>query len=326
MAALLGRSKGNHRPVNRFFYSRGKNPHHPFVPFLAIQAQARRQVVRIQPGHLLHGRIAHAVLDGATLPVDGVQVLGHLSRFGIGFRQQTSDALGHVGEPPRCIQPWPHGEAHVRRQYPAGIAPGHLQQRADPRAALAGTNPPQALLHQHPVGIVQHHHIGHRAQRHQVQQIGNRRAGGNALLAQRPLQVHQQIKRHPDPGQVDGGEILTTGQARVHQRIRFRQGIAGQMVVGNQHPHTLGTRSGHPIHTGNTVIHGDDQVRVIQLFGQIDDGRRQAIAVFKAVWHQEIRARVAQPLQAPHHQRGGRGTVRVVVTHNADAPVVCSPL
>ena len=226
-ARLLGRCKGNYRAVNGFLYPRGKNPHHSFMPFVPIETQPRRQIVCIQPVHLFHGRIAHALLNGTALPVNGIQLLGHLHGFGIALRKQAGDAMGHIRKPARGVQTRPCGKAHIRGQHPARITAGHLQQCTNPRAALARPNPPQPLLHQHPVGIIQHHHIGHRPQRHQVQQIGYWLHRLEALLAKHPLQIHQQIKRHPHTGQIGRGEILAARQARVHQRVGIREGVAG---------------------------------------------------------------------------------------------------
>ena len=98
------------------------------------------------------------------------------------------------------------------------------------------------------------------------------------------------------------------------------------MVIGDQHLDTPGPGGGDTVHAGDTVIHGDDQVRPVLLLGQLDNGRRQSVPIFEAVRHQEIRAREAQQLKASHHQGGGGGTIRVVVADNTDTPVVGSPL
>ncbi len=98
------------------------------------------------------------------------------------------------------------------------------------------------------------------------------------------------------------------------------------MVVGDQHAHAGGPGGGHAVDAGDAIIHGDDQVRGQGLPGQLDDRRRQAVAVLEAVGHQVIRAPEAQAGQPAHHQRGGGGAVGVVVAHHADAPVLFAGL
>ena len=181
-ALLAGRGEGDHRPVHRLLDPRGEDAHHPFVPVRPVQAQRGGQLALAQPRHFQHGGVAHALLDAAPLPVDGVQLFGEAARLFLAVRQQAFDAVAHVGEAAGGVEARPGGEAQVRRHYFGRVAAGHAQQGAQAGAALAGADAAQALLHQDAVGVVQDHHVGHGAQGHQVQQVEHRAFDAQAAL------------------------------------------------------------------------------------------------------------------------------------------------
>ena len=81
---------------------------------------------------------------------------------------------------------------------------------------------------------------------------------------------------------------------------------------------------GHAFETGNAVVHGQQHVGAL-LQGQVDDGRREAVAVHGAIGHDvEQRARHgAEQAQAAQRNGTSGGAVAVVVGDDAEA-LLCS--
>ena len=81
------------------------------------------------------------------------------------------------------------------------------------------------------------------------------------------------------------------------------QFVGRQVVVGDQGGDAELRWRGHAVDAGDAVIDGDDQVG-LALCGEIDDLRRQAVAVVKAVGHQivDLRRRIARSARMPTAQ------------------------
>ena len=90
------------------------------------------------------------------------------------------------------------------------------------------------------------------------------------------------------------------------------------MVVGHHHFDAAPVGFGHAVDAGDAVVDGDDDVRFLFPCGQFDDLRRQAVAVFKAIGHDEIDA-CAHGAQAAQRHGAGGGAVAIVVGHNDHA-------
>ena len=128
-------------------------------------------------------------------------------------------------------------------------------------------------------------------------------------------QGHQHIEHHPHPGQILGGKFAA-GLIGVDDQ-RLRQGIARQVMVGNQYFNAQLTRPLYPGHAGNAVVHGNNDVR-LALRCQLDNFRRQAIAVLKAVGDDEVHL-AAQHGQALYRNRAGGCAIGIVIGHHQHA-------
>jgi hypothetical protein len=119
----------------------------------------------------------HALLDFTSLLVELGQLPGqaHRSRRVVG--QQTRDPDAHVGQSPRRVQPRPHHETQVSSRQLIEFASAGLQQSPNSGHAPAGAYATQALRHQHPVVVVQRHHIGDSSQSNQIEQISGAKTG-----------------------------------------------------------------------------------------------------------------------------------------------------
>ncbi|MNH16786.1 hypothetical protein D3C79_764350 [compost metagenome] len=169
------------------------------------------------------------------------------------------------------------------------------------------------------VGI-QRHHVGHAAQGHQIEQLADVRLRCIVVVAQAAqprAQGHQYIKDHPDPGQRLAGK-LAARLVGIDDGIGCRQFMTWQVVIGDQHlqPGSLGC--GHTLYAGNTVVHGNQQLR-LAFQGNLNDFRGQAITVFETIGHQVIDMRRPQQTQPQHpHSAGGRA-IGIEVANDQDA-------
>ncbi len=84
--------------------------------------------------------------------------------------QQAADAERHVGEASGGVEARSGDEAQVEGRGPPRIAPGDREQRGDARLRAAGAQAREALLDEDAVGLVEAHDVGHRAERHQVEE------------------------------------------------------------------------------------------------------------------------------------------------------------
>ena len=85
----------------------------------------------------------------------------------------------------------------------------------------------------------------------------------------------------------------------IDQRIRRRQGLPWQMVIGNQHLHAQRLGGQHAVVAGYAVIHGNQQIGPL-LRGDGNNFRGQAVPVNEAVRHHIAHLRCAQRSQGPH--------------------------
>ena len=164
--------------------------------------------------------------------------------------------------------------------------------------------------------MIERHHIGHRAQRHQIEQAAQIRLGQaackTAARAQIGAQSHQHIKNHPHAGQIfalkaAAGLVGVDNDAVGH-------GVGGQVVVGDDHLQPQGLRPRHAGEAGNAVVHREQNLRAARRshVGQLG---REAVAVLEAVGHQKIHRR-AHALQAFHAHGAGGGAIGIVIGHN----------
>jgi hypothetical protein len=95
----------------------------------------------------------------------------------------------------------------------------------------------QPLVHQNTVVLVEPHDVGDGAERDEVEQGGEVRAGSPAehgARAQLGAQPEHKVEHHPDAGQA----LTRESAARligVDDATGPRQLVAGEMVIGDQH-------------------------------------------------------------------------------------------
>ena len=272
----------------------------------------------------------------AALAVDRAELLGIAIRLLHVVTEQALHANAHVFQSPGGVQARADGKTQVTGAQRRHAALCGVDQGVDTGAGAATADALQTGGDQHAIVEIQRHQIGHRTQRHQVEQRRQIRAGaalptatGNnrglisvirtvAGVQPRP-QRQQQIKHHADAGQRLAGKCIAA-QIGVHQRIHRWQLRARQMMVGDDHADTQRPGHGHPGHAGHAVVDSDDQLRHWLQRGHQRGG--QAVAMNEPVGHgigHVFRAEHAQPA----HGDGGAGrSVAIVITGNHDGPIL----
>ena len=175
------------------------------------------------------------------------------------------------------------------------------------------------MRHQNAVVAIERHHVGDGAERDQVEQARQIRPLAivkGATCAQLGAQCQQGVEHHAHAGQRLARESAA-GLIGIDDHVGLRQGVARQVVVGNQRGDAQRTGFFDAVDAGDAVIDGNDQVG-FAVRGELDDGRGEAVAIFKTVRHQigDVGAHRAQPA---HGDRTGGGAVAVVVGHDQHA-------
>ena len=265
---------------------------------------------RIERGERL---VLHGCLDVTPFPIQAIELRGQALRGCRVVGHEAGDADRHVREPAGGIDTRACDKAKVVGRCASRIAAARGEQRGYPRLHASGTDASQALLDQDAIDAIEPDDVGDGAQRHEIEQRGKVRLGAvhePPEAAQRGAQGDQQIEHDADPSQMLAG-IVAPWLIRVHDPCGVRQPIAGQMMVGDQHVDAPSTRGGNALDAGDAVVDGDDQGR-LPLRREGDNFRRQAVAEFEPVWHQEV-DQATHRRQPAHADRACSCAVRVVV-------------
>ena len=148
------------------------------MPLVPVQHYARRHLAIAKPDLLQGGEglLLHPLLNLLALLIEAVHLGRKLARQIEIIAEQTGDPEGHVIEAPYRIEAWPQRKTEVGGGETATIAARHIHQRLNAGATAPGPDPLQALMDQNTVVAIERHHIGDRAEGHQIEVI--RHIGG----------------------------------------------------------------------------------------------------------------------------------------------------
>ncbi|MNU84249.1 hypothetical protein D3C71_739620 [compost metagenome] len=310
--------EGQRWPPEFFLQARGHQSHDALVPARIEYADggARRRAGFFHRGQRL---FAHLGFDRAAFAVDVVELAGHFQRLRFVVGGQAGDAQAHVGQPAGGVDARTQGKAQVEAVGAARLAAGDGEQRAQARLQAAAAHALQALRDEQAVVGVQLDHVGHRAQRDQIgERVQARPAigGVDAAAAQLGAQGQHHVEDDAHAGQVLGREAAAR-LVGVHDGQGVRQGVARQVVVGDDHADAGRVGGGHAVHAGDAVVHRDDDVGLAGavLASQVHHGGGQAVAGLETVGDQEVHVRAHGGQGAQSHRARG-GAVAVVVGHD----------
>ena len=273
------------------------------VPAFLSQHQApfRRTLF----GQLAFRFFKDLLAEGLPFLVGRIQFLCQL--FG-GFRipgRQQLHCRHSVVQPARRIDPGAQAEADGAAVDGAARGHGHMDQGLEARQRTVG-HPGQPFPDDLPVFVLQRHHVRHRAQGHQLDQLipVKIRLAGASLF-----QGLAQLEGHPHPGDALEG-ILVPGLVGVHHRQGRRQLPGGQMVVRDDDVQSFGGIR-HHLGSADPGIHGDQQLRAPG--GDFFQGRSVETVPFP-IPPGHIHIHFGPPgLQKQIQQGTGRCTVHVVI-------------
>ncbi len=246
-----------------------------------------------------------------------IETRGKRHRFGIGLRQQTSNADRHVIESSGRIQTRTDGEAEIGGGERAHRAFADFEQRANARHRAPRTNAPDALRHQHAVVHIERHEIRDRAERHQIEKIRDRRHHHHATRIDLATHGGHHVEGDAHARERARAEAAA-GNVGIHDHVRVGQRRSGQMVIRDQHLDAARTRRGDSGNARDAVVDGDDERRP-PFRGEPDDLWREPVAELETVGHQEIHGRESPGAQTAHDERRAGRAVRVEVPDDEDA-------
>jgi hypothetical protein len=189
-----------------------------------------------------------------------------------------------------------------------GAHAGVLAQRGDARTRVGRSQQAQARAHQAPVVALEGHHVGHRAQRHQVQpgaqvQLAAERRADAGAQREREARAAHPLERE-----------LAAGLMRVEEGQRRQRLVRDQVVVHHDHVHAASTGGGDARVIAAAAVARDDHVRRHREAGG-QRGLAEAIAAREAVGDERHHLR-AERLQHVAQDGGAGGPVHVVVAED----------
>ena len=196
--------------------------------------------------------------------------------------------------------------------------PRDIHQGRQPRP-IAATQRQQTLGDEGAVEALQRHHVGHRAERDQIEEAEE--IGLVPLCRPEPARAQLAVERnHRHEHEADSREVAETGQivepVRIDHRERGGKALVGLVMVDHDDVETEAARFEQRLVAGGPAIDRDQQRRALP--GQRSDRLRvRAIALEQTIGNMNERAQTAVAEKAPEQPRG-RGAVDVIVAEDRD--------
>ena len=283
------------------------------VPALAAHDDRTAAVIGLLD--LCHGIACEFRLDLAALTVDLLELGRQRACLdGIAGKQQVERQLG-IGHAAGGVQ-----AGNERKRQAIGRNAGKVGLGERGKRDIAGTGGHAHLLdalgNQRAVLGRERHHVGHRAQRRDLDQRTPIRR-----LAQTLAQDLHQLERHAGTGKLTRGTLIL--ELGVGQGHALRHLVGGLVMVRDHQIDPQALQIGNLFLGGDAVIDGHDQLRMSKLINAVERRARQAIALVKAMWNKrrDIGAKRAQRLG---QQAGRRNTVNIEVAEDSDVLVIAN--
>ena len=271
---------------------------------------ALQEVIRLPDALLQNG-----AFDLAALRVQFVQLDREAPCFRRVFRRQQMKGQCGIVRASRRVEPRPKAKADQFGRGGLLLVARNLQQRAQSRPARVQDRI-KAVAHEDAVLARERHHVGHRAQRHQVQLCEQKLLrlilAEGAFLQQRVCELEGHANAAQSRRFVD-----TIDAVGIHQRHRRRQFTRRQMMIRHDDVDVQFVRAADFRDGTDARINGDDQVAAF--CGDLFHPRQvHAIAVIDAMGNDDLRIAAQQPQHA-NHQRRRRHAIHVVIAIHANA-------
>ena len=163
----------------------GEDSDDALVPAGIVETQPLRHLavsLQLEVAEDLDRLGLHLLFDAAPLAVQIIEPPGNVESVLEVVAEQAADAETHVGQASRRVEPRPDREREIGGDGASRVATADLQQGTQPGAAPAGAYSLEPLLDEHAVVEVERNHVGHRAERDQIQQLPEIGLGHPAAL------------------------------------------------------------------------------------------------------------------------------------------------
>ena len=283
------------------------------VPALATYDDCATAIIGLLD--LCHGIARELRLNLATLTVDLLE-LGRqracLDR--IAGKQQVERQLG-IGHASGGVQAGNERKRQAIGRNAREVGLGKCGKR-DIAGAGGHAHLLDALGDQRAVLGRERHHVGHSAQRRNLDQRTPIRR-----LAQTIAQNLHQLECHAGTGKLTRGALVL--ELRIGQGHALRHLIGGLVMVRDHQIDPQALQIGDLFLGGNAVIDGHDQLGASELVNAVERRARKTVALVKAMRNKrrDIGAKRAQRLG---QQTGRRNTVNVKIAKDRDVLVVAN--
>jgi len=297
-------------PVKPLHHAAGDDSHHAAMPAFAREHQGGIHIGDRLLDALLEDRLGDLALGLLAVFIQLVELFGQRSRLNGIVGEKHFDHIGGAGHASGCVDARRDAKCHL-----PGAGRGtrlesrHVEQRAQARIPHVA-QPFQSALHDHAVFAGKRHHIGHRGNRHQLQQRIDQPLAPRRVPAQGRNECVDQLQRHARAAQVlfRVSAIGTIGieHGRGGRQLGFRQ-----MVIGDDHVDAQPSRVFHHRVRPDAGIHADDEGHSAR-GGLLHHFTAHAVAVAQAVRDMEA-GLSARELDGLGQNDYGAGAVHVVV-------------
>ena len=264
---------------------------------------------------LCHGIARELRLDLTALAIDFLELGGKRARFdGVAGKQQVERQLG-IGHAARGVQAGNERKRQAIGRNAREVGLGKCGKR-DIAGAGGHAHLLDALGDQRAVLGRERHHVGHSAQRRNLDQRTPIRR-----LAQTIAQNLHQLECHAGTGKLTRGALVL--ELRIGQGHALRHLIGGLVMVRDHQIDPQALQIGDLFLGGNAVIDGHDQLGASELVNAVERRARKTVALVKAMRNKrrDIGAKRAQRLG---QQTGRRNTVNVKIAKDRDVLVVAN--
>ena len=298
---------------------------HALVPLRVVETQrVRIRVGAVERPGLDPGErgFVHLRFDVAPLAIQAIELGGERQRSVLGLGEQATNADRHVGKPSRRIETRARNEREVRARRATRIAAGDREEReqAGPRAARADSC--KSVADERPIDTVERGDVGDRAQRDEIEKGREIRLGAVREMparAQHGAGCDQHIEHHTDARQMFRRK-RASGLIRIDDHRGRGQRRGREMMIGDQHVDAARGRRRDAIVTRDAVVDGDEEARRHR--GRLgDDLRREPVAVFESIRHEEADVR-SHRAESAHADDARRRAIGIVVGDDHD-PLAC---
>jgi len=252
--------------------------------------------------------VEDALVQGLAAGVQRLELARHPGRFVGVVGQQQAQTVVRVADASGGVEPRGENESHVPRPQRLPREARRLDQSAEAGPARVGEHL-EPVTDQDAVLPRERHDVGDGGERDVIEkverQVLRQRKGLNQRLGE--------LERDAGPAQVlVGGWAI--GAARVQDRARRRQLVAGKVVIGDDHVDARRPCGADGRDGGDAAVARDDEASA-QPLGGGEPGGPEVVAIPETVGDERLHRGSGGAQYARQHRRGALAVDIVVAVH-----------